>query len=81
MNKDEIFNKVKTILVEHTQFKDPDSITMDSKLREDINIDSLDTFEIIYDLENEFQIKVAEDDASSFTTMGDIVNYVSDKIS
>lgn len=76
MTNEEIFNKVKEILVDHTQFDKPDSLTMNSKLKEDINIDSLDTFEIIYDIENEFDIKVADQDASEFSTLGDIVEYI-----
>ena len=80
MNKEDIFAKVKTILIEHTQYSEPDKVTMDSKLKEDINVDSLDTFEIIYDIENEFQIKVVDEDATGFTTIGDIVDYIASKL-
>ena len=80
MTKDEIFNKVKTILIDHTGFSEPDRVSMDSKLKEDINVDSLDTFEIIYDIENEFQIKVVDEDAQNFTTIADIVNYIEAKV-
>ncbi len=79
MSNEEIFEKVKTILVDHTQFKEPDKLTMDSKLREDLNVDSLDSFEIIYDIENELQIQVPDEDAASFTTIGDIVGYIAAK--
>ena len=79
MTNEEIFNKVKEILVDHTSFDKPESLTMASKLKEDINIDSLDTFEIIYDIENEFDIKVADEDSSGFSTLGDIVEYIAKK--
>lgn len=80
MTNEEIFNKVKDILVDHTQFDKPETLTPSSKLKEDINIDSLDTFEIIYDIENEFNIKVLEENASGFSTLGDIVEYIQSKI-
>ena len=80
MTKEEIFDKVKTILVDHTQYKEPEKLTMESKLREDLNVDSLDSFEIIYDIESELQIQVPDEDAATFATIGDIVAYISQKI-
>ena len=79
MTENEIFLRIKEIIVDHTQYEESDKITMDSRLTEDVNIDSLDKFEIIYDIENEFKIKITDEDAQKFVTIADIVNYVETK--
>ena len=53
-----------------------DSITVDTKLKEDLNIDSLDSVEMVMELEDKFSISIKDEDAAKFVTVGDIVNYV-----
>jgi acyl carrier protein len=47
-----------------------------NKAFEDIDIDSLDTVEIIMNIEEEFKISITNDDANTFKTINDIVNYI-----
>lgn len=69
------FEKVKSILVEELDLE-ADDVTLESKIKEDLGADSLDMVDLIMSIEDEFEIKVAESDASSIQTVGDIVNYI-----
>lgn len=53
-----------------------DSITVDTKLKDDLNIDSLDSVEMVMELEDKFSISIKDEDAAKFVTVGDIVNYI-----
>lgn len=50
-----------------------EKITLDSRLREDLNLDSLEMLMIIGDLEDEFEITIADDDFADVVTVNDIV--------
>lgn len=73
-----ILEKVKEILVEELDVEE-DSITLDSKIKEDLGADSLDLFELINRLEDELNVVIEEDDYGKLITVGDIVNYLTDK--
>jgi len=53
-----------------------DNLTMETKLKEDLNIDSLDSVELIMELEEAFSLSIKDEEASSLRTVGDIVNYI-----
>lgn len=69
------FEKVKSILVEELDL-DADDVTLESNIKEDLGADSLDMVDLIMSIEDEFDIKVAESDAATIKTVGDIVNYI-----
>ena len=69
------FEKVKAILVEELDL-DADEVTVESKIKEDLGADSLDMVDLIMSIEDAFDVKVAESDAASIQTVGDIVNYI-----
>jgi acyl carrier protein len=73
-----ILEKVKEILVEELDVEE-DSITLESKIKEDLGADSLDLFELINRLEDELNVIIEEDDYGKLITVGDIVNYLTDK--
>lgn len=73
-----ILEKVKEILVEELDVEE-DSITLESKIKEDLGADSLDLFELINRLEDELNVTIEEDDYGKLITVGDIVNYLTDK--
>jgi len=60
--------------------KKPDEITLKAGLQTDLSGDSLDALEIIFQLEEEFNIKIDEEDARKMVTVQDIVNYVTKKV-
>jgi acyl carrier protein len=56
-----------------------ETVTKATRLREDLNVDSLDAVQLIMDLEDLFNVKISDDDATSFKTVGDIVSFLERK--
>ena len=73
MTKEEIFNDVKVIAVDELDV-DEDKVTMDAKIQDDLDADSLDVFEIMNELEDKFDIELDSDE--SVTTISDVVDLV-----
>ena len=55
---------------------DAASMTMDTKIKEDLNADSLDVVELMMDLEENFGIKIEDEEAMQMSTIGDICKYI-----
>jgi acyl carrier protein len=58
--------------------KPPSEIQKEARLIEDLEIDSLDVLDLIFELEEEFNIEI-EQDQSPFVTVQDVINYVQEK--
>ena len=58
---------------------DPEEITPETDLEEDLDMDSLDGTELLLALEEEFDLEIDEDTARGFRTVGDIIDYVREK--
>ena len=69
------FEKIRKIIAESLSV-DEDSITMDTTFVDDLGADSLDVFEIIMAVEEEFEIEIANDAAESIVTVGDAVEQI-----
>ncbi len=70
-----IFENIRDALAQ--QFEaDPDSITMDTSLIDDLGADSLDVVELIMSLEDTFGISINDEDAAQLTTVHKIVDYL-----
>ncbi|MBO4360610.1 MAG: acyl carrier protein [Eubacteriaceae bacterium] len=69
-----IFEKVKEVIANQLEL-DPETITMESSLIDDLQADSLDVMDMIMQFEEEFDIEVDEDSLDEIKTVGDIVNY------
>ena len=72
----EVSQKIHTILVELFEV-DPESISDDSLLYEDLDIDSIDAVDLIIELKSYTGKNVDPEDFSSVRTVGDVVNIVS----
>lgn len=70
-----MFEKVKSVLAQQFVL-DPESITMDTNLIDDLGADSLDVVELIMSLEDEFGIAISDNDAAQLYTVGRIVDYL-----
>ena len=55
---------------------DESKITLDAKLKEDLELDSLDSVELIMSAEEEFGIEIPDEDVMNFKIVNDIVNYI-----
>ena len=69
------FEKIQKIISEVLGV-DEDSITMDTTFVDDLGADSLDVFQIIMALEEEFDIEIANDDAEKIVTVSDAVEQI-----
>jgi acyl carrier protein len=74
MQTDDLTRRVLRIIAE-TQRKDPAQVTIDSSF-EELGIDSMDGINIIFALENEFNINVPDEDVKSIRSVRDVVEGV-----
>ena len=70
-----IFENVRDALAQQCEV-DPETITMDTSLIDDLGADSLDVVELIMSLEDLFGISISDDDAAQLTTVRKIVDYL-----
>lgn len=75
-----LFEKVRDIIAEQLDVE-AEGITMETSMMKDLEADSLDAVEIMMALEDEFGVSIPDEDAENFKNIGDIVNYLQDKIS
>ncbi len=69
------FEKIKAIIAEVLNV-DEKEITMETTFTDDLGADSLDVFQIIMGLEEEFDIEIANEDAEKIVTVGDAVEQI-----
>lgn len=77
MNQEEIFEKVKKIIVEQLGLAET-SVTMEASFIDDLGADSLDIVELIMALEEEFDMEIPDEDAEKIVTVSDVVDYIKD---
>ena len=70
-----MFETLKSILVEELQL-DPDEITMEAELTNDLGINSIELADLVMICEEKFEIEFNDEDIRKFTTVGDVVNYL-----
>ncbi|HNZ27849.1 MAG TPA: acyl carrier protein [Spirochaetota bacterium] len=73
------FDKVKSIISERLSI-DESKITMGSSFIDDLGADSLDTVELIMQLEEAFGIQIPDEDAEKIATVGDAVKYIDEHL-
>ncbi len=73
------FEKITEILAEQLD-ADRDAMTADTKIADDLGADSLDLVDLIMAVEDEFDIEIPDEDVENIQTIGDIVNYIDEKI-
>ena len=79
MEINEVFEKVKGLFVEDLGI-DESKVTMDAKLEEDLEIDSLGIVEVVMAFEDEFEIEIDDEELADVTTVGQAVNLLHSKI-
>lgn len=78
MAKEEIFDKLKELVVDQLGVEE-DEVTMEASMQDDLGADSLDLVDLVMSAEEEFGVKVADEDLENIKTVGDIVNYIEDR--
>ena len=79
MNTEEVFEKVKAIIVEQLGVAET-SVEMEASFIDDLGADSLDIVELVMALEEEFDIEIPDADAEKVVTVGDVVEYIKDNV-
>ncbi|WP_102399307.1 acyl carrier protein [Haloimpatiens massiliensis] len=74
-----VFEKIKKIVAEQLSIEE-EEVQLSSTFTDDLGVDSLEIFEIVMSLEDEFSIEIPNEDIENMKTVGDIVKYVELKI-
>lgn len=74
------FEKLQKIIAEALSI-DENIITMDTKFKDDLNADSLDIFQIIMGIEEEFALEIDNDEAEKIVTVGDALEQIQNAVS
>ena len=77
MAKEEIFDKLKELVVDQLGVDD-DEVTTEATIQEDLGADSLDLVDLVMAVEEEFDVKIADEDLEGIKTVGDIVDYIAE---
>ena len=56
-----------------------EEVTMESNFKDDLGADSLDLFELVTNLEDEYGVEIPADDLENMATVGDVINYLKAK--
>ena len=70
-----IFEKVKEITVDKLGVE-PEEVELTANFKDDLGADSLDLFEFVMELEDEFDIEISNEDVEQILTVEDAVNYI-----
>ena len=79
METNEVFDKVKGLFVEDLGI-DESKVTMEAKLEEDLEIDSLGIVEVVMAFEDEFDIEIEDEELADVSTVGEAVKLLHSKI-
>lgn len=75
---EELFEKVKKLIASKLEI-DESKITLDSSFRQDLGADSLETYELVYALEEEMGIQIPDEKVNEFETVRDAYEFIKSK--
>lgn len=80
MSQDDIFGKVKEIVVEQLSIDEPDQVKKEANFANDLGADSLDVVELVMALEEEFDIEIPDEAAEKIQTVEAAVDYIKEQV-
>ena len=72
---DDLFEKLKKLIADNLEIE-TDKITLDSSFRQDLGADSLETYELVYAIEEELGISIPDEKANEFETVRNAIDYI-----
>ena len=72
---DDLFEKMKKLIADRLEIEES-KITPDSSFRQDLGADSLDTYELVYAIEEELGITIPDEKANEFNTVRDALDFI-----
>ena len=73
-----MLEKMKEIIADQLGVSE-DEVTLEASFKEDLDADSLDLFELVMALEEEYDVEIPSDDLAELNSVGDVINYLKDK--
>jgi acyl carrier protein len=73
---DDLFERMKKIIAEKLEIDDETKITLGASFRQDLGADSLDTYELIYAIEEEMGVSIPDEKANEFETVKDAYDFI-----
>lgn len=70
-----VLDNIKQVISEQFNISQ-DELTLDTSFVDDLNADSLDVFQIIMAIEEEFELEISNEDAENIYTLGDVVEHI-----
>lgn len=71
----DVFDRVKEIIIDRLDVEE-EKVTLEASFKDDLDADSLDVVELVMELEDEFDMEIADEEAEKINTVGDAVNYI-----
>jgi len=72
---DELFEKIKKLIVEKLEVEEA-KVTMEASFRQDLGADSLDTYELVYAIEEAMGVSIPDEKANEFETVKDAYEFI-----
>jgi acyl carrier protein len=79
MDRDELFEKIKGVIVEQLGV-DEDDVAEEASFVDDLGADSLDIVELVMALEEEFGVSIPDEQAEKIKTVGDAVDFIVESV-
>ncbi|MCK5005754.1 MAG: acyl carrier protein [Spirochaetia bacterium] len=76
---DDLFEKLKKLIADRLEIEES-KITPDSSFRQDLGADSLDTYELVYAIEEELGITIPDEKANEFNTVRDALDFIKSEL-
>ena len=76
---DDLFEKLKKLIADRLEIEES-KITPDSSFRQDLGADSLDTYELVYAIEEELGITIPDEKANEFNTVRDALDFINSEM-
>jgi acyl carrier protein len=76
MTREQVLSLIREHLADELQLDDPETITEDTHFREDLSADSLDLYTLVQELEDQYGVKMSDEEAARIHTVRQAIDFV-----